>query len=216
MRRFRSLSVPSYIPVLNIIPVLLDLFSSLQDSNALGNVSVPRSTRSDRSERAVADNDNPNPTLQSLNDRTLDQMCTVSRPGLAPVASATAVEMLVSLLCHPQGCLTSPSALTPAVANTNEPSLPSSTETLHRPTPCPVENRRKARTSPLLSAWSLTSSVEDSAPSRTSTSAAKPSACAPLAPLLYVPLSLSLEAFLRRIEALTRGIRCNKGHRTVP
>jgi hypothetical protein len=30
-------------------------------------------------------------------------MCTVSRPGLAAIASATAVELLVSLLCHPEG-----------------------------------------------------------------------------------------------------------------
>ena len=41
--------------------------------------------------------------VDSTANRTLDQQCTVARPGLAPIAAALAVELAVSVLHHPDG-----------------------------------------------------------------------------------------------------------------
>lgn len=41
--------------------------------------------------------------MKSLRQRTLDQQCTVTRPGIAAIASAVLVELFVSVLQHPDG-----------------------------------------------------------------------------------------------------------------
>lgn len=47
-------------------------------------------------------NDVQGPT-NTMRDRSLDQQCTVSRPGTSYLASALVVELMVSLLHHPLG-----------------------------------------------------------------------------------------------------------------
>ena len=38
-----------------------------------------------------------------MKDRTLDQQCTVTRPGLSYVSSGFATELLVNIISHPMG-----------------------------------------------------------------------------------------------------------------
>merc|ERR1712226_134724 len=59
----------------------------------------------------------------STQDRTLDQQCTVSRPGVSMMASAVAVELLVTILQHPLGILA------PAETSANENHLTAEFET---------------------------------------------------------------------------------------
>ena len=55
----------------------------------------------------------------STADRALDQQCTIARPGLAPIASALAVELAAAVLTHPAGA-----GAPPGEADPLAPALP--------------------------------------------------------------------------------------------
>ncbi|MCL7037000.1 hypothetical protein MKW94_009982, partial [Papaver nudicaule] len=59
--------------------------------------------------------------IDSTANRTLDQQCTVTRPGLAPIASAIAVELLVGILHHPDGILAPGENATAGSASSEQP-----------------------------------------------------------------------------------------------
>ncbi|CAI6335424.1 unnamed protein product [Periconia digitata] len=66
----------------------------------------------------------------SLSNATLDQQCTVTRPGVAPLASSLLVELLVSILQHPSKArapvdpANNPNTVPPQSPSSSHPSLP--------------------------------------------------------------------------------------------
>lgn len=71
-------------------------------------------------------NDGSSGPSNSSAHRAMDQQCTVTRPGVAPLASALAAELLVSLLHHPDGAAAAADGPSPLGTPTSTPlgSLP--------------------------------------------------------------------------------------------
>ena len=138
----------------------------------------------------------------SPSGRMLDQMCTVTRPGLAVIASTTAVELLVSPLQHPHGWVPALS-LIPLQRWHMTPSV-------YAP---PSSPQSKVDTAPTLPTRTPTCPRASLASSRTNSGGSSPTfvRSSSRAPRMSIA-----RAALRPSWARTRprGSRCSSGHAT--